>query len=157
MLKRLGFSLCLALAACSPSADGGAPPGPPDAGAETANADEPAGARAAILAWATAQYGQNNVFDPVDVFFGDFTGDGAPDALAWVLYGSGGNSAMLDVALFRNEGGRMVYYRSAEAYGDTPRNVVITNGRITLTSTMPRPGDPRCCPTGSQDWTIDTR
>ncbi len=152
MLKRLVFSLCLAVAvACSPASEVSA-----TGSEESAASDEPAGARDAILAWAFGEYGQQNVFDPVEIFFGDFTGDGAPDAMAWVLYSSGGSSAMLDVALFRNEGGRMVYDRSAEAYGQSPRNVVILPGRITLTSTMPRPGDPHCCPTGSQDWTIDT-
>lgn len=147
----------LGLAACSPAteaASGEAGVGPAEAAAQPNAA--PAGANDAITAWARNQYGAVNVFDPVEIFYGDFTGDGSPDALAWILYSGGGNSAMLDVALFRNEGGRMTYFRSAEAYGDTPRNVNISVGRITLTSTMPRPGDPRCCPTGSQDWTINT-
>jgi len=51
----------------------------------------------------------------------------------------------------------MTYYRSAaDVYGGEPRNVVFANGSVTLTSTMPRPGDARCCPTGSEDWTINT-
>ncbi|MDX2236589.1 MAG: hypothetical protein NW203_03405 [Hyphomonadaceae bacterium] len=117
----------------------------------------PAGAQAAIGAWARARHG-DLVFDPIEIFYGDFTGDGAADAMAWIYFSSGGNSASLDVALFRNVGGRMTYLRSEDAvYGETPRNVRFAPGRITLTTTMPRPGDPRCCPTGSQSWTITVR
>jgi hypothetical protein len=94
----------------------------------------------------------------VQTFHGDFTGDGAPDALVWVLYPNGGNSVALDAALFRNEKRRMVYFRSADdVFGTNPRNVAFAPGRITLTTTMPRPGEPRCCPTGSRDWAIDTQ
>lgn len=117
----------------------------------------PSGAEAAITAWARGRHG-DLVFDPIDIFYGDFSGDGAADAMAWIYYSSGGNSASLDVALFRNVGGRMTYVRSEDAvYGETPRNVRFAPGRITLTTTMPRPGDPRCCPTGSQNWTIAVR
>jgi hypothetical protein len=153
----MAFSLAV-LAGCSPPAadGGGVGAGPAEAAAQTPTG-APAGAEDAILTWARGQFGQTNLFEPVEIFYGDFTGDGAPDALAWVLYSGGGNSAMLDVALFRNQGGRMTYLRSAnDVFGGEPRNVVFANGRITLTSTMPRPGDPRCCPTGSQDWTINT-
>lgn len=110
-----------------------------------------------ILAWAREQHGEH-VYYPVATFYGDFSGDGVNDALAWIMYPSGGNSDFLHVALFRNEGGAMVHYRSVDdVFGGDPRNVVFETGRITLTSTMPAPGDPRCCPTGSQDWVIDTQ
>ncbi len=110
-----------------------------------------------ILTWARQQYG-SSLYEPVQTFYGDFTGDGAADALAWVMFTGGGNSDMLNVALFRNESGVMVYFRSTDdVFGIDPRNVLFTPGRITLTSTMPRPGDPRCCPTGSQNWVIDTK
>ncbi|MBC7770282.1 MAG: hypothetical protein H7124_15990 [Phycisphaerales bacterium] len=159
MFKRVAMALSLGvLAACSPPTAGsdGASAGPAEAAAQTPGG-APAGAEAAIMSWARSQFGETNVFEPVDIFYGDFTGDGAPDALAWVLYSGGGNSALLDVALFRNQGGRMTYYRSAaDVYGGEPRDVVFANGRITLTSTMPRPGDARCCPTGSENWTIET-
>lgn len=111
----------------------------------------------AILAWAREQHGEH-VYYPVQTFYGDFTGDGLDDALAWVLYPSGGNSDFLDVALFHNEGGLMNYYRSVDnVFGGNPRDVVFEQGRITLTTTMPKPGDPRCCPTGSSTWMIDTK
>jgi hypothetical protein len=109
-----------------------------------------------ILRWARERHGEH-VYDPVETFYGDFTGDGVNDALAWILYPSGGNSEYLHVALFRNEGDVLAYYRSVDGvFGGNPRAVVFKQGRITLTTTMPNPGDPRCCPTGSQDWVIDT-
>jgi hypothetical protein len=159
MFRRLVLAVAIAtLAGCGPKAGGG------QAVAEQAGAaaaeiagGAPAGAPDAITAWAVERYGAQ-IMQPVQAFYGDFTGDGASDALAWVLYMSGGNSLFLDVALFRNEGGAMRYYRSAaNVFGGDPRNVVFALGRVTLTSTMPRPGDPRCCPTGSQDWIIDTK
>lgn len=112
---------------------------------------------ATILAWAQEQHGEY-VFYPVQTFYGDFTGDEVDDALAWILYPSEGNSNLLDVALFRNEGGQMTYYRSIDnVYGGDPRNLVFERGRVTLTTTMPKSGEPRCCPTGSQNWVIDAK
>lgn len=144
MLKHVMLVLGVTtLVACAPSAD--------------EVSDERAGLAhdATILAWAHELHG-----DPVhaQTFYGDFTGDGLDDALAWILYPSGGNSEFLEVALFRNEGGRMVFYRSIDnIVGGNPRDVVFERGRITLTTTMPKPGDPRCCPTGSRNWAIDTK
>lgn len=110
----------------------------------------------AIIAWAHEKHG-HNVYEPVQVFYGDFTGDGMDDALAWILYPSGGNSDFLDVALFRYENGQLSYYRSVDnVFGGNPRNVVITPGQITLTTTMHKPDEPRCCPTGERDWVIET-
>lgn len=109
-----------------------------------------------ILAWAHEQHG-HNVYQPIQIFYGDFTGDGMDDALAWILYPSGGNSDFLDVALFRYENGQLSYYRSVDnVFGGNPRNVVITPGQITLTTTMHKPDEPRCCPTGERQWVIDT-
>jgi len=109
-----------------------------------------------ILAWAQQQHG-HSVYQPIQIFYGDFTGDGMDDALAWILYPSGGNSDFLDVALFRYENGQLSYYRSVDnVFGGNPRNVVITPGQITLTTTMHKPDEPRCCPTGERDWVIET-
>lgn len=109
-----------------------------------------------ILAWAQQQHG-HSVYQPIQIFYGDFTGDGMDDALAWILYPSGGNSDFLDVALFRYENGQLSYYRSVDnIFGGNPRNVVMTPGQITLTTTMHKPDEPRCCPTGERDWVIDT-
>ena len=92
----------------------------------------------------------------MQIFHGDFTGDGADDALAWVLSAGGRNADFLDMVLFRNETGRLVYYHSAaDVFGSEPCKLVFVPGRITLTLTMPRPGEPPRCPTGPQDWTIN--
>jgi hypothetical protein len=179
MMRRIAFGLALVvLTACSPPQPAGAPApetavadapvaAPPAAATLAAppivnaparpasSAQAPAGADEAINAWANKQYG-DDLFG-VEIFYGDFSGDGAPDALARVSYSSGGNSSNAVWPLFRNDGGQMVLARIHEGvYGDEPRNVVFTRGRITLTTRMPRPEDPRCCPTGSQNWTINT-
>ena len=145
MLEKCAVAFGMAtLAACT------SPPAKASSGTEPAPGD-------AILVWAREQHGEQ-VYQPVPTFYGDFTGDGVIDALAWVLYPSGGNSDLLDVALFRNLGGRLVYYRSVEnVFGSHPHAVVFEQDRITLTTTMPKPGDSRCCPTGSRHWVIDTR
>ncbi|SMX31172.1 hypothetical protein [Actibacterium lipolyticum] len=39
--------------------------------------------------------------------------------------------------------------------GFEPRDQVFGPTDITLTTTMPNPGDPRCCPTGVGHWRID--
>jgi hypothetical protein len=36
-----------------------------------------------------------------------------------------------------------------------PRDVTFLPDRIELTTTMPKPEDPRCCPTGTASWSID--
>jgi hypothetical protein len=94
----------------------------------------------------------------VRIFYGDFTGDGAADAMAWVMYNYGGVRDFPDVALFRNRRGRMIYWRSDDtASGDEPRDVVITAGRIEVTTTVYQEGDARRCPTGAYAWVIETR
>ncbi len=42
-------------------------------------------------------------------------------------------------------------------YGTSPRDVTIGSREITVTTTMLRDGDPRCCPTESATWFIDPR
>jgi hypothetical protein len=121
-------------------------------------ATTPAGDRdAAIGAWARARYGDTLRGEP-QIFYGDFTGDGAPDALAWMTYNDGGLHNFGEGVLFRARGGRMVFWRVDEtALGEAPRDVTFAPGRITLTTTVLQDGDARCCPTGEQDWTIETR
>jgi len=112
---------------------------------------------AAIIAWVHAHYGERLRGDP-QIFYGDFTGDGARDALAWVTYNDGGVQNFGEGALFRDRGGRMAYWRMDEtASGENPRDVRIVPGRITLTTTVLQDGDARCCPSGEQRWTINAR
>ncbi|MBL8550777.1 MAG: hypothetical protein JNJ73_12405 [Hyphomonadaceae bacterium] len=126
------------------------------AGAAAGAAAPPANAEAAITAWARGLHG-TSLIEPVAIFYGDFSGDGAVDALAWADYETGGSSANHTVALFRNEGGAMTFLRTDETvYGSEPREVGFTPGFIRLTTTMPKEGDPHCCPTGSQEWMIET-
>lgn len=156
MLRHLILPLCLLLAAgCSPAGGAGGDTGSGEAAAQTAEGP-PAGAEDAITTWYRAQFGVD-LIEPVDIFYGDFSGDGAPDALAFGYFQMGGSGAGLSVALFRNQAGRMTFARAVDdVYGMEPRDVAFSTGQITLTTTMPRPGDPHCCPTGSQNWTINT-
>ena len=43
----------------------------------------------------------------------------------------------------------------AELYGANPRDPRFLPDRIEITTTMPGPNDPRCCPTATADWSID--
>lgn len=155
MIRSIAIGLAFSvLAACSPPASNTAA-APGEAAAQT-SAGAPAGADDAIAAWYRQQHGVN-LIEPVNTFYGDFSGDGAADALAFGYFDMGGSGAGLTIALFRNESGNMSLVRTVDdVFGMDPRNVQFSQGRITLTTTMPRPGDPHCCPTGSQDWTIET-
>lgn len=155
MIKRVLFAvLALSLAACSP------PAGQTEGSAEPTVAqspdEPPAGGEDAIRAWVQQNAGGELIGDP-EFFYGDFNGDGAADALVHYLTPLGMNNFNVNWALFRNEAGTMTFLRRDESvFGTEPRDVVFADGSITLTTTMPNEGDPRCCPTGSQNWTIAT-
>lgn len=78
-------------------------------------------------------------------------------ALAIASYPGGGNSAMIAAGLFRIDGGKMSLIGPVEIFGDAPRDVKFSQGKIEVTTTMPKPDDPHCCPTGSARWTIDRK
>jgi hypothetical protein len=78
-------------------------------------------------------------------------------ALAITHYPGGGNSAMIGAGLFRIDNGKMSLIGPVEIFGETPRDVKFSKGRIEVTTTMPKPGDPRCSPTGAARWTIDRK
>ncbi len=160
MIRRMALAAALALSACTPpeasqapqapAADASAAPAPPAA------AQAPVGASEAITAWYRQRLG-TTLIEPVEVFYGDFSGDGAPDALAWAYHNTDGNMTGHVLALFRNEAGQMAFVRTQdEVDGSEPTNVAISAGRITLTTKVHTPSDPGCCPTGSQEWTIET-
>ena len=92
----------------------------------------------------------------VCVFSGDFTGDGVPDAIAFIYFPFlGGNSFGLDVSLFDGHGGGLVHTRMVDdVFGMDPRDVAIEPGRISVTTTTLNPRDPRCCPTGETRFEI---
>jgi hypothetical protein len=91
------------------------------------------------------------------ITYGDFTGDGRPDAVAIVYFGfEGGNGFGLTTLLLENTpGGFAVISRPDGVAGQSPRNFRFARGRVTFITTTPRPGDPRCCPTGQREWTLD--
>ncbi len=137
MLRFLLFASAISVAACvsAPREDAGA----------------------VISSWARTHYGEGLRGAP-QIFYGDFTGDGVADALAWMTYNDGSLHNFGEGVLFRSERGSMVYWRIDDtASGEQPRDVAISPGSIVLTTTVLQDGDARCCPTGAQNWTIETR
>lgn len=111
---------------------------------------------AEINAWVRAHYGDSLRGEP-EIFYGDFTGDGARDALVWVMYNDGGLHNFGEASLFRSTAAHMTFWRTdGDASGEDPRAIRIQPGRITLTTTVLQDGDARCCPTGHRRWTIRT-
>jgi hypothetical protein len=157
MIRLIVLAAVFALAACSPPS-AQAPETPAAATAEApVAAQPPAGANESITAWYRQRVGEA-LIEPVDIFYGDFSGDGAPDALAWGYFNTDGNSTDHVLALFRGEGGAMTFVRTDETVqGSEPTNVAFTPGRITLTTKVALPSDPGCCPTGSQEWTVEAQ
>lgn len=91
----------------------------------------------------------------VYVFPGDFSGDGEPDAVAFIYYAMGGTSFGLDASLFERRGGKLTHMRMAEnVFGLEPRDVSIAPGHVEVTTTTLKAGDPRCCPTGETRFEI---
>ena len=99
-----------------------------------------------------------------DVLCGDFTGDGAADAVAFLEADeewSGNSMPPYAVILFRNVGGRLQHLRTVS----TPDNMTIfgtgyedarfERGRIVLTHQTLTASDSRCCPTGVTAFTIN--
>ena len=116
-------------------------------------------ARAEIRAFVKKQKGDVDLPYPI-AFYGDFNGDGQEDAIAFIyreIEGAAGN-VDLKVALFRGAGGKYRFLRYApDVFGFEPRDAKFSNGLVEITTTMPRPGDPRCCPTGSKRYAIAAR
>jgi len=105
------------------------------------------------------EIGRNDFGDYVvaRVFYGDLSGQGTRDALAFLTYSTGGNSESLTTWVWRDTGSGYVLAKAPsldEVYGIEPRNVRFSKGRIEVTTTVPKPGDPRCCPTGQKTFVI---
>ncbi|MBJ6124036.1 SH3 domain-containing protein [Microvirga splendida] len=99
--------------------------------------------------------------DYVSVFYGDLTGQGTNDAIS-LIYSpfEGGNSMELHTWVWREINGTYKLARIVkinELFGESPRNVKFSPGRISVTTTVPKPDDPRCCPTGVKTFTISVR
>jgi hypothetical protein len=68
----------------------------------------------------------------------------------------GGNSASIASGYFtRTQAGWTLAVPVTGLFGSAPREATFLPDRIELTTTMPRDGDPRCCPTGAGRWSVD--
>ena len=71
---------------------------------------------------------------------------------------TGGNATDMDVGYFRRSGSRFkLQGRVKNLFGVNARDVMFLPQRIELTTTVPEPGDARCCATGAARWSIDRR
>ena len=86
------------------------------------------------------------------------TAEEATEALGIVYVhvpGSAG-TATLQAGLFQKRDSGFVGVAQIKGlFGFEPRDQVFGQNDITLTTTMPNPDDPRCCPTGVGYWRID--
>ena len=125
----------------------------PASAAETSQSNDEATWRAEIETWAQGQIdapheGLNS--DRTNVFFGDFSGDGAPDAFLHAVV-MGPTYTNVLTALFRNEDGHMRLVRRVDdVFGVMPENVQFSRGQVTLTTTFMEGPDAG----QSQNWTI---
>jgi hypothetical protein len=90
-------------------------------------------------------------------FQGPAGADGSAPGLSVAYYPiPGGNSFQIGVDAFAVTAAGAVHRGEIEGlYGTEPRDPAFGDGVMTLTTTMPKPDDPRCCPTGATRWTID--
>lgn len=97
----------------------------------------------------------------INVFYGDLTGQGTNDAVSLVYSPfEGGNGVQLSTWVWRERDGAYTLTRTVkinELFGESPRNVKLSPGRISVTTTVQKPDDPRCCPTGVRTFTISVR
>ena len=69
----------------------------------------------------------------------------------------GGNATMLDVGLFRRDPEGWRFLAQVPVYGQEPRDANFHDWQVDITTTMPGPNDPRCCPTVPTRWAVDLR
>lgn len=71
------------------------------------------------------------------------------------IAGSAG-SVSIAVGYFQRVQGGWVFVRAVEGlFGQEPRDPLFHNGMMDVTTTVPGPNDPRCCPTQVARWRID--
>lgn len=72
-----------------------------------------------------------------------------------IIQGAAGNTG-ISVGLFlRVQGGWAFAGEVSGLFGQAPRDPVFAPGMMQLTTTLPGPNDPRCCPTLAVRWQID--
>jgi hypothetical protein len=73
------------------------------------------------------------------------------------IEGAAGNFN-IEVGYFKGSGkGFKLVGKVRDLFGEEPRDVKFQKQGIELTTTMPKPGDPHCCPTGTARWSIDRK
>ncbi|WP_234188400.1 hypothetical protein [Shinella sp. NM-101] len=114
---------------------------------------------AAALGLVEARVSELGLRDPaINLVFGDLTGTGTADAIAFVSHTSGGSSEMLTTWILRQTGGTYAIGREVsneELFGFDPRNLQFSPGCLSVTMTVPQANDPHCCPTGTRTFTIE--
>ncbi|MEO1029118.1 MAG: hypothetical protein AAFX02_08695, partial [Pseudomonadota bacterium] len=101
-------------------------------------------AREAVHTWAKAWHGQT-LIEPIPIFYGDITGDGDPEALAFVTSKTG-SSEKVEALLFSKRGETFWLDQVlGQITGTDPRNVRFLNGELKLTTSLAA---------GERDWTF---
>jgi hypothetical protein len=73
------------------------------------------------------------------------------------IKGSAG-SVSIEAGYFKRSGKIFQFgERVRDLFGMEPRDARFLPGRIELTTTMLKPGEPRCCPSGTARWAIDRK
>lgn len=96
-------------------------------------------------------------YPQASIFYGDLTGRGTNDAISFVYHDSGGSAPQLTTWIWRESAGTYVLARTIstdEVFGLDPRDVKFSTGSISVTTSVPRGNDPRCCPTGERRFTL---
>ncbi len=97
--------------------------------------------------------------DSAPILFSDNPDPGvAETALVFHYFDNrgGGNALMLNVGLFKRKPDGWHFIGPVEVFGSNPREANFYPGQVRLKTTMPGPNDPRCCPTLTVDWVVDT-
>ena len=103
--------------------------------------------------------GQMTIGDPY--WFPDADAPEAATRAIGVVYteipGAAGNFNIA-AGVFAQTGGQWALLAPVpDLFGTDPRDPRWDAGSVTLTTTMPKEGDPRCCPTGEARWSIDLK
>ena len=98
--------------------------------------------------------------DGAPILFADHPDPGVASlSLIFHYFGNrdGGNAVMLNVGLYRRYSDGWHFEGLVPVYGQDPRDPLFTAGQVDITTTMPGPNDPRCCPTVPTRWAIDVK
>lgn len=83
-------------------------------------------------------------------------GDQALAIAYYPIPGAAGNF-QVGAGLFKIGGGEAKLQGTVDLFGTEPRDAAFGKSKIEVTTTMPKPDDPRCCPTGKARWIIDRK